>query len=88
MFLAVASLAVATVGAKAQSKVYPQAVDDQLVIQGDKCGWDAGTVHTFSVVEANKDGYKYWGYYASTIMKTTCTSVRRDWCAAITSPIG
>ena len=63
MFLAVASLAVATVGANAQSKVYPQVVDDQLVIQGDKCGWDAGTVHTFSVVEANKDGYKYWGYY-------------------------
>ena len=35
MFLAVASLAVATVGAKAQSKVHPQVVDDPLVIQGD-----------------------------------------------------
>ena len=74
MFLAVASLAVATVGANAQSKVYPQVVDDQLVIQGDKCGWDAGTVHTFSVVEANT--------------KTTYTFVKQDWCAAITSPIG
>ena len=46
-----------------QSNSYPTTVDDQLVIQGDKCGWDAGTVHTFSVIEANKDGYKYWGYY-------------------------
>ena len=54
MFLAVASLAVATVGAKAQSKVYPQAVDDQLVIQGDKCGWDAGTVHTFSITKIGR----------------------------------
>ena len=59
MFLAVASLAVATVGANAQSKVYPQVVDDQLVIQGDKCGWDAGTVHTFPVFIAVFIGLHY-----------------------------
>ncbi|RNC63961.1 hypothetical protein D7D25_13975 [Proteiniphilum sp. X52] len=46
-----------------QSNRYPEIVDDQLVIQGDKCGWDVDAVHTFSIVEANKDGYKYWGYY-------------------------
>jgi len=46
-----------------QKTNYPTVVDDQFILQGDKCGWDAGAVHTFSIVEANKDGYKYWGYY-------------------------
>ena len=62
-FIALSLFAALSVNAFGQRNVYPQAADDQLVIQGDKCGWDAGTVHTFSVVEANKDGYKYWGYY-------------------------
>jgi len=46
-----------------QKSAYPVIVDDQLILTGDKCSWDANTVHTFSIVEANKDGYKYWGYY-------------------------
>jgi hypothetical protein len=37
--------------------------ESQLVFQGDSAKWDADKVHTFSVVEANKDGYKYWAYY-------------------------
>jgi hypothetical protein len=46
-----------------QKNVYPGITDDQFVLQGDKCSWDADAVHTFSIVEANRDGYKYWGYY-------------------------
>jgi hypothetical protein len=46
-----------------QKSVYPAIVDDQLILQGDKCSWDANAVHTFSIVEANKDGFKYWAYY-------------------------
>ncbi len=49
--------------AYSQKNVYPTIVDDQFALQGDKCSWDADVVHTFSIVEANKDGYKYWGYY-------------------------
>ncbi len=43
---------------------YPEIEKNIPVLQGDKCSWDAGAVHTFSIVEANKDGYKYWAYYA------------------------
>jgi len=47
-----------------QSNEYPKIIDDSLIFTGDKCSWDQDAVHTFSVVEANKDGYKYWAYYA------------------------
>ncbi|MCF6222518.1 MAG: hypothetical protein L3J34_02190 [Flavobacteriaceae bacterium] len=46
-----------------QSVVYPSIENKSLIIEGDKCSWDADNVHTLSIVEANKDGYKYWGYY-------------------------
>jgi hypothetical protein len=46
-----------------QKSVYPAIIDNQFILQGDKCGWDADAVHTFSIVEANMDGYKYWAYY-------------------------
>jgi hypothetical protein len=42
---------------------YPKMTESQMVLQGDKGKWDDSKVHTFSIVEANKDGYKYWGYY-------------------------
>ena len=48
----------------AQKNKYPEISNQSLILQGDKCGWDANTVHTFSIVEVNKDGYKYWAYYA------------------------
>jgi hypothetical protein len=48
---------------RGQKLIYPAIVDDQLILQGDKCSWDANAVHTFSIAEANKDGYKYWAYY-------------------------
>ena len=47
----------------AQKNKYPEIDWKTVVIQGDKCNWDANTVHTMSIVEANKDGYKYWAYY-------------------------
>ncbi len=47
-----------------QELEYPSIVSNSLIFYGDKCNWDADAVHTFSVVEANKDGYKYWAYYA------------------------
>ena len=60
------SLALALVmnmGLHAQKNMYPKIAEDYFILQGDKCSWDADAVHTFSVVEANRDGYKYWGYY-------------------------
>ncbi len=57
------AVSICSLTALAQKNVYPAIVDDQFVLQGDKCSWDADAVHTFSIVEANKDGYKYWGYY-------------------------
>lgn len=48
----------------AQNNKYPAIKNNTMILQGDKCGWDEGSVHTFSIVEVNKDGYKYWAYYA------------------------
>lgn len=47
----------------AQLNEYPKLSESVLALQGDEGKWDSSKVHTFSVVEANKDGYKYWGYY-------------------------
>lgn len=33
------------------------------VLTGTPGTWDGNGVHTLSIVEANKDGYRYWGYY-------------------------
>ena len=51
--------------AYAQGEKYPSLAlsDSKVVILGDSGKWDYNQAHTFSVVEANKDGYKYWGYY-------------------------
>jgi hypothetical protein len=35
----------------------------QVVLEGTPGGWDASGVHTLSIVEADRDGWKYWGYY-------------------------
>lgn len=43
---------------------YPKLTESVLTFQGDKGKWDDNKVHTLFIVEANKDGYKYWGYYA------------------------
>ncbi|MDR3627770.1 MAG: hypothetical protein P4L45_13090 [Ignavibacteriaceae bacterium] len=42
---------------------YPSLSESYAMFQGDPGKWDADKVHTLSVVEVNKDGYKYWGYY-------------------------
>jgi len=47
----------------AQEANYPTITKSQVVLQGDSSKWDFNKVHTLSVVEGNKDGYKYWGYY-------------------------
>ncbi|MHB8581030.1 MAG: hypothetical protein ACYDA4_14395 [Ignavibacteriaceae bacterium] len=47
----------------AQEVNYPSLSESKVVIEGDSGKWDSSKVHTLSVVEANKDGYKYWGYY-------------------------
>ena len=47
----------------AQDVKYPALSESKVVIQGDSGHWDYNKAHTLSVVEANKDGYKYWGYY-------------------------
>ena len=46
-----------------QVSKYPALSGNKVVLKGDSGKWDADKVHTLSVVEANKDGYKYWGYY-------------------------
>jgi hypothetical protein len=47
----------------AQEVKYPKLSEGKVVLEGDSGKWDYNHAHTFSVVEANKDGYKYWGYY-------------------------
>jgi len=47
----------------AQGIEYPTLSKSQVVLVGDSGKWDYNKAHTLSVVEANKDGYKYWGYY-------------------------
>lgn len=47
----------------AQGVKYPALSESEVVLQGDSGQWDYNKAHTLSVVEANKDGYKYWGYY-------------------------
>lgn len=61
----------------AQSSKYPTLVDDRGVIQGDAGKWDENKVHTLSIVEANKDGYKYWGYYGLAYYGDSPVSVRK-----------
>lgn len=46
-----------------QDNKYPPISESQVILQGDSGKWDYNKAHTLSVVEANKDGYKYWGYY-------------------------
>jgi hypothetical protein len=48
---------------KNQAPKYPALSESQNAIVGDIAKWDSNKTHTLSVVEANKDGYKYWGYY-------------------------
>lgn len=47
----------------AQETKYPAITKSQVILEGDSGKWDYNKVHTLSVVEADKDGYKYWGYY-------------------------
>lgn len=47
----------------AQGAEYPTISKSKVVLVGDSGQWDYNKVHTLSVIEANKDGYKYWGYY-------------------------
>ncbi len=35
----------------------------RVVLEGTPGKWDANGVHTLSIVEADRDGWKYWGYY-------------------------
>jgi hypothetical protein len=46
-----------------KADVYPALEAPKLIFEGTPNQWDAKKVHTFSVVEANKDGFKYWAYY-------------------------
>ncbi len=47
----------------AQRLKYPELSESRVVMVGDSGRWDANKVHTLSVVQANRGGYKYWGYY-------------------------
>ncbi|MHB8337069.1 MAG: hypothetical protein ACYDEE_06610 [Ignavibacteriaceae bacterium] len=47
----------------AQESKYPLISASKAIIVGDSGKWDFNKTHTLSVVHANKDGYKYWGYY-------------------------
>jgi hypothetical protein len=42
---------------------YPNLSENSIVLQEDRGKWDENTVHTMSVVEVNRGGYKYWAYY-------------------------
>lgn len=47
----------------AQVSKYPELSKSIVVLRGQTGKWDANKVHTLSVLEVNKGGYKYWGYY-------------------------
>lgn len=47
----------------AQEKKYPKLSESRVIIEGDSGKWDQNKVHTLSVVEANREGFRYWGYY-------------------------
>ncbi len=57
------SVLLCTVSLYAQGLKYPSLSESRVIMVGDSGKWDANKVHTLSVVEANKGGYKYWGYY-------------------------
>ncbi len=57
------TLLLCSVALHAQGAKYPSLSESQVIMVGDSGKWDADKVHTLSVVEANKEGYKYWGYY-------------------------
>jgi hypothetical protein len=61
--LAICFAALCSVTVHAQEVKYPDLSKARIILEGDSAKWDENNVHTFSVVEANKDGYKYWGYY-------------------------
>jgi hypothetical protein len=42
---------------------YPSLAPGEIVLRGDAGQWDDHAVHTLSVVRAERDGFKYWGYY-------------------------
>jgi hypothetical protein len=46
-----------------QTVNYPQSVENKTILTGTTGSWDEESVHTFSVVEVNKNGYKYFAYY-------------------------
>ncbi|MGC8654028.1 MAG: hypothetical protein ACP5US_08585, partial [Candidatus Kryptoniota bacterium] len=47
----------------AQQIRYPSISASRVIMVGDSGKWDADKVHTISVLEVNKGGFKYWGYY-------------------------
>lgn len=47
----------------AQETKYPEITNRRVILEGDSGKWDYNKVHTLSVVEVDKGGYRYWGYY-------------------------
>jgi hypothetical protein len=56
---------------------FPALSESKVIIQGDKGKWDENKAHTLSVVEVNKDGYKYWGYMGLAYYGTESAEVRK-----------
>jgi hypothetical protein len=48
---------------KLNKGAYPKLNESKVILQGKHGEWDEHNVHTLSVVESNKGGYRYWGYY-------------------------
>ena len=49
--------------AKTSRATFPGLTQSRVIVEGDAGTWDADKVHTLSVVEAHREGYRYWGYY-------------------------
>ena len=47
----------------AQTAKYPELSKSIEIFRGDSAKWDEANTHTLTVMELNRDGYKYWGYY-------------------------
>jgi len=52
---------------QAYASSFPDLVDEKVVLDYNSSCWDGarGGPHTLDVVELNKDGYRYWGYYGT-----------------------
>jgi hypothetical protein len=69
-------------GHQKKESLYPKLGEPVTILKGETGKWDETNTHTLSIVEVNKDGYKYWGYYG---VDRYCEAPERRKCGLIRS---